>query len=584
MTPGSWIWKALACLLCALLPAMASPRDLPPLDAVGQPLLLAESAQAWIDTSAGTRPQDIDSDTTIRWEPMRPGAVYPLGNGHSLWVRFTLPPIPNGQRWYLDIPAPSLDRATLYTPNDAGGWSSQSAGDRLAVADWPVPHRNPLLPLAAPPGRAATYLLRVENARFFAAPLRLIDESHFSQHEQRTSLALGMYFGLAVLAAAVALLSALSLRDSAYGATALAVATMGLTHASFSGIAGLHLWPHLPWWSDVASTVLPILATGSTALCCLSIVSMPQRSRKLHRSLRALSLACVPAAALAAIVDPTDRYRVLVAYVLLTAATVVFAIGWTARRGDRHALWLLLASVPALLGGAFPLARTLGWLPLGFWTTFGMQLGTGVQWAMLLVILVRRSQQRREQRRRVQGIDRIDPATGLVNRYEFTQRLQRMTKRSQRLRYQSAVLVIDIVNMERLREDFGRRSADEMPVQAAGRLLASMRDIDTVARLSDLRFGVLVEGPLTPEEAAAIAPRIIAQCLMPFDRKPIQWVAHTHVGVAIVPLDGTGAQAVVEQLESVLNATPLDSKQRVFPCKARAGGWPAGHLHQAHAA
>ena len=46
------------------------------------------------------------------------------------------------------------------------------------------------------------YLLRVENPFSFSAPLSFVSDSYLGRHEQRTALILGIYFGLAGLAAA----------------------------------------------------------------------------------------------------------------------------------------------------------------------------------------------------------------------------------------------------------------------------------------------------------------------------------------------------------------------------------------------
>ena len=55
--------------------------------------------------------------------------------------------------------------------------------------------------------------MRVENPYGFGAPMRFVSESYLSRSEQRTSLVLGIYFGLAGLAVMLAALSAVSLRD-----------------------------------------------------------------------------------------------------------------------------------------------------------------------------------------------------------------------------------------------------------------------------------------------------------------------------------------------------------------------------------
>jgi GGDEF domain-containing protein len=193
-----------------------------------------------------------------------------------------------------------------------------------------------------------------------------------------------------------------------------------------------------------------------------------------------------------------------------------------------------------------------------------MQLGIAIELPTLFLILMMRGQQRREHHRRMQGLDRMDPATGLLNAPVFAERMMRMMARSQRLHYQSAVLLIDIVNMDQLRREFGIRSAEELPLRVAGRLLATAREIDEVARLTPLRFGILVEGPLTPEEASSIGPRVVARCLMPFKDKPIGWLAQVRVGQTAVPNGRHDAKDVLLGLEALLASVGADSKRAVF--------------------
>ena len=53
---------------------------------------------------------------------------------------------------------------------------------------------------------------------------------------------------------------------------------MGLSQAAMTGIGGLHLWPNLPWWNDLSSMVLPVLAVGSLVWFFSAVVSLPERS------------------------------------------------------------------------------------------------------------------------------------------------------------------------------------------------------------------------------------------------------------------------------------------------------------------
>jgi GGDEF domain-containing protein len=98
----------------------------------------------------------------------------------------------------------------------------------------------------------------------------------------------------------------------------------------------------------------------------------------------------------------------------------------------------------------------------------------------------------------------------------------------------------------------------------AERLLSTAREIDSAARLSERRFGMLVEGPFSAEDAAALGPRIVARCLMPYQGLHVECVAQVHVAYALVPYPGSDAQGLLAQLEKLLAAAPARSKRAVF--------------------
>ncbi|MEO7548427.1 MAG: 7TM diverse intracellular signaling domain-containing protein [Ramlibacter sp.] len=560
-------WAAALIVLSALAqPCLA--RTVLDLDADHQPASLQDWGDFWIDASGAASAADVARDPAITWAPTTQGGIYTLTGGKTLWIRFTVPPAPDKERWYLEIPYSGLNRATLYTLDSAGQWIAQAAGDTLPVASWPVPSRHPLLPIVVSAEEPRTYLLRLENPHSFSAPLQFVSEAYLSRSGQQTSLILGIYFGLAGLALALALLSAVSLRDSTYAYYGISVALMGLTQASLTGIAGLHLWPTLPWWNDAAPLVLPVLTMASLLWFFSAVVSLRERSLALHRLMAGLAALGLLVALAITLVDPALRSRLMVPYIVGSLGISVATIVWAAWRGDRYGSWLLAGLAPVIASAAFPLARTWGLIPISFWTTHAMQIGIAVELPVLLVLLMLRSQQRREHNRRVQGMDRLDPATGLINGVVFNERLARMVARSQRLKHHSAVLLVDIVNIEQIRRDYDRRSAEELPLRVAGRLLSAAREIDSVARLSDFRFGVLIEGPLTPEEVAAAGPRVVARCLMPFKNKPLDWVAQVRIAQTQVPVGGDNdAARLIERLEAVLAAVPADSKRAVFPLR-----------------
>lgn len=552
-------------LLAALMSPAAWSRTVLDLDAQHQPVLLQDWGDYWIDSGGQLSAQQVSAATTLRWQATQRQTIYPITTGQALWVRFSVPPAPDTERWYVEVPYPSINRVSLYTLDGAGQWAEQKAGDLVAVSKWPVPHRHPLMPIALSAEIPTSYLLRFENDHSFSAPLQFVGEGHLSHSEQRISLVLGIFFGLAGLAALVSALSALSLRDPAYGFYAVSVALMGLTQASVTGIAGLHLWPDWPWWNDVSSSVLPTLELAATLMFISATISLPERSLRLHRLLTAMALLGVLIAVAVAVVPPEQRMDVFMLYVFLPQLLAVYALAWAWRRGDRFAPWVMLGMLPVVVASAYVVARKAGLVPINFMTQHGTQMGVALELPIIMVILMLRSQHRRENTRRIQGLDRVDPATGLINGHVFAERLMRMLARSERLKHQSAVMLIDIMNTDQIQRDFGRKAAEELPLRVAERLLSTAREIDSAARLSERRFGMLVEGPFSAEEAATLGPRIVARCLMPYKGLHVDCVAQVRVAYAVVPHAGVGdAQVLLSRLEERLAGAAVDDKKAVF--------------------
>lgn len=560
---GPWLMAfAAAWILAISLPASA--RTILDLDTRTQPVALEDWGDYWIDSTGQFTPEQVSITDAIPWKPTRQDAIYPMTAGQVMWVRFSVPPAPDAERWYAEVPYPSVDRASLYTLDSAGQWNEQRSGDAVAVNQWPVPHRHPLLPIALSAEVPTKYLLRLENGHAFSAPLQFISEGRLSYQEQRVSLILGIFFGLTGLAALVSALGAVSLRDNAYGLYALCVTLMGLTQATVTGIAGLHLWPTLPVVNDLSTSVLPLLTVSASLLFISAAVSLPERSQRLHWLMIGQAVLGALVAVVLTLVPAASRMEIFVPTVVLLQLGGMLAMAWAWRRGDRFAPWLMLAYLPVIAAASWSLARSADLVPIGFLTQHGMQLAVALHLPIVMVVLMLRSQHRRENIRRIQGLDRVDPATGLINGHVFAERLIRMIARSERLRHESAVLLIDLMNSDQIQRDFGRKAADELPLRVAARLLSTAREIDSAARLSERRFGMLVEGPFGAEDASTLGPRIVARCLMPYKGLHVDCVAQVRVAYALVPLHGSNAQGLLAQLEERLASTPADSKRAVF--------------------
>jgi diguanylate cyclase (GGDEF)-like protein/PAS domain S-box-containing protein len=109
-----------------------------------------------------------------------------------------------------------------------------------------------------------------------------------------------------------------------------------------------------------------------------------------------------------------------------------------------------------------------------------------------------------------------DPLTSLPGRSLLTDRLDRAIRTAQRDEdYHFAVLFLDLDRFKVVNDSLGHLIGDELLIEVARRLEASLRPGDTVARLGGDEFVVLLEN-LYRGEAMAVAERIREQVSRPY--------------------------------------------------------------------
>lgn len=553
------------------------------LDVKTQPAQLLDWGDYAIDEQGDATLTDMLS-RPAQLKPTLQQSAYPVGPGQALWIRFTVPATPDDQRWYVRLPTPGLDMATLYTLGSDEAWTSQRAGDSLPVSGWALPHLYPVLPLAVSAAEPTRYVLRIQASDGMNAPIEFVSESRLSWEQQRMSLLYGVYFGLLAMGAVFALATALALRDAAYLWFGLWSAAATLTAATAVGIAGLHFWPELPVWSDAAHYALPAASCAPFLLFVIQSLLLRERAPTIFWLACGFALLVMAGALLIGMAGGLTRLMLTVATVGATALVGTAAVAWSWHRGDHFARKLFLALAPMAL--ALPLQLGTILTTVNLWphvlTLQLLALALTVCGSYLSLAL--RSQEKRDHRRRIAQLHEIDPTTGLVNDVVFTSRMRELIERARRFEHQSVVAVVDFSNFAQLRDEFGHKRSLELLLRLAERLSSMVRTMDTVARLGDERFGLLVDGPVAQSRGRALCAKVIAHCIMPMAGLPQGMVVKPRVAMALVPAQGRDAAAVMRQLEEMLREAGSDPTRIIMIAQGRDESREASQraAHSAH--
>jgi diguanylate cyclase (GGDEF)-like protein/PAS domain S-box-containing protein len=135
-----------------------------------------------------------------------------------------------------------------------------------------------------------------------------------------------------------------------------------------------------------------------------------------------------------------------------------------------------------------------------------------------------------------------DALTDLPNRALLEDRLLRALRRRGRRPGELALLFIDFDRFKNVNDSLGHAVGDALLREMSGRLLHTVREVDTVARLSGDEFVVLLEELKPASEAVEVAKRIQAAIGRPFRVVGQDLVISTSIGVAIPRSTTTAAE------------------------------------------
>ncbi|MDI1271716.1 MAG: 7TM diverse intracellular signaling domain-containing protein [Polaromonas sp.] len=544
---------AVLCLQSALLASPAAAGELLTLDQQRAPLNMVPALEFWIDANGQASVEKIEAGAhTLGFAPVQSGRPYALDNA-ALWLRFNAVVKDPQTHWKLELPMSGVDRITLYYRDSLGRWVVQQAGDSLPISAWPQPGRYPVFSLSHEVGQLVPYYLRVEHARIpFSALPRVVSDAQVTTARQLEHLLLGAYFGLAALVTVLALINATAYRDWGFATYALYVATFAGSQGAFSGVAGLYLWPELPKLNNISIVLLPLTAAAA-ALWFVRTVTTPKRfSRALDWFIVAL-MGLLPLVALIDAAFPTiESFALINILVSAGMGVVLMVVGVSLVEGDRHARWMALGFLPIMVATLFPLLRNFGVLASSFLTQNALMLGSAVEAPILFYGLLRRVTQRRESETRATALPTTDPLTGLGSARLLLGRLRQALRTAERYRQPCALLIVNLSNLASLQQQHGRETGDRAMVMAAACIRGAAQPTDTVARVGDSLFALLMEGPMSSDSVTQVATKILAGGLRPSRKLPEADPLLFHIAIGYVAesarLGPDQAQACLERM------------------------------------
>lgn len=156
-----------------------------------------------------------------------------------------------------------------------------------------------------------------------------------------------------------------------------------------------------------------------------------------------------------------------------------------------------------------------------------------------------------------------DHLTGLANRTLLQERLRQAIVRAQIHDQMTAVFLIDIDWFKQINDSLGHAEGDVLLATVGQRLLSSVRESDTVARMGGDEFVIVMPEIRSVEDVERCGEQIIRNASQPIEISGRRISLSLSVGISVFPEDGDSAEDLLRNADAAMYAVK-DSGRNSF--------------------
>lgn len=160
--------------------------------------------------------------------------------------------------------------------------------------------------------------------------------------------------------------------------------------------------------------------------------------------------------------------------------------------------------------------------------------------------------ERKESEKRLVQMAHFDQLTGLANRTLFLDRLDQSVAQAKRHKQGFAVLFLDLDGFKAVNDNLGHKAGDILLAEAAHRLAANVREVDTVARMGGDEFTIILNEVSSRESIEHIAHKLLRAISAPYEHIDAQYKVTLSMGIALYPDDGITRDGLITAADNAM--------------------------------
>mgnify|MGYP000043438066 FL=1 len=145
-----------------------------------------------------------------------------------------------------------------------------------------------------------------------------------------------------------------------------------------------------------------------------------------------------------------------------------------------------------------------------------------------------------------------DPLTALPNRVLAKDRLDLAISYTSRSKSSGALIFIDLDNFKIVNDTLGHKAGDDLLVEVAKRLKKSVREGDTVARLSGDEFLIILNNLTSTVGAEIVAEKALTELNKPIKLAAQELIISASLGITVFPEDSNDPDKLMQNADSAM--------------------------------
>lgn len=176
--------------------------------------------------------------------------------------------------------------------------------------------------------------------------------------------------------------------------------------------------------------------------------------------------------------------------------------------------------------------------------------------------------ERRESEERLIYLAHYDALTNLPNRLLFYDRLGHAIALARRNQWIVGVMFIDVDRFKYVNDTLGHAIGDRLLQKVSERLIKAVRSEDTIGRLGGDEFAVVLSNLGAPQDAEAVAHKIIQSIDDPFQLDGGEVYVTASIGITLYPIDGLDQDTLLKNADLAMYRAKEEGRNtyaRYFP-------------------